>query len=210
MPQPLTNAVLTVLAQRPDGMTSQEIREALPSTVGERTLQRWLVQLREDGKVIAGRSGREIRYLLAVVPQVAETTEGRPPEGVPAVESGTSALPSDGGAAVVPLIFPRKPEGGPASAAEVAELFAESVPQILGGLMPRVSAIAFLQVAARIRRWPPDATKRLVEYGKTRLATLTPAEAEACGVDPELCAKWRKQYFRQSAAPSPDGSGDVA
>ena len=37
-----------------------------------------------------------------------------------------------------------------------------------------------------------------------------PAEAEACGVDPDLYAKWRKQYFRQSDAPTPDGGGNIA
>ena len=205
-----TNAVLAVLARSPDGVTSHEIREALPFTVDERTLQRWLAQLREEGRVLAGRSGREFRYLLAVVPKESEAPTQRSAEGGAPVESKASALPSESANAGGPVALPQKAEGASPSAIEIAGIFAGAVPRILGSLMPRLSAIGFLEVEGRKRGWAAEDTRRLAEYGKTRLETLTADEAAACGVDREQYEKWRAQYLGGSKARLAEGGGGVA
>ncbi len=75
-------SILTALANHPAGLGVSELLSHLPSPVPKRTLQRHLAAMAQSGQVLAGGSGRAVRYGLGQLPP-APVPASRSAEQVP-------------------------------------------------------------------------------------------------------------------------------
>jgi hypothetical protein len=195
-------AILTILEQSTEGATLADIAHALPAPPDQRTLQRWLGMMIEGERVIADDSVSPTRYrAVTTTPATAATTNPTPAQAVPSTNLESQTItPADTSKAT-----PAPPTNEPTA----EELFAASVPRIVTSVLPKESAIPFLQNQAMLQLSSPEARRSFVAFAKARLETLTRDEAAWYGIEPEPYDFWRSQYTGATVIADPTSPNEA-
>jgi hypothetical protein len=91
--------------------------------------------------------------------------------------------------------------------AELEEMAAMTIPLMLTFSHDRNAAMIVLQSHAARNQLSAAATKTYIAYVQQRLASLTPEDAAAFGIDEAKYDLWRTQYFGPGGRPSTGAVG---
>lgn len=199
----ILDAIEAVLRQAPAGMTYDELANAFDPPANMTDLKVWLQALGDQRRCMFFRENGRMNCILPEVLQ--RKSAGNPVDGGAASDAtarssagageNTPAAPSDDAAA----------GGDPGTTSDLADsgpfvaLFSQCVLPIVGGLMPRASATAFLQLQARPTFETPEERTAYVAYALAQLDAITPDYAPEYELTAEQVSAWRLIY---DAAPS--------
>jgi hypothetical protein len=171
------DVIEAVLKELP-GATIDEIAHSFNPPIEERRLQRWLNSLVESGRV-KRKADRHVSRFYAIAPANAEST-------LPVAAVDTATPP---------------PPAAPLPTAE--QLFAHCLPQIIMSVLPKISAIAFVQTQAGLVFENLELRKQFVSYAMERLEILTDAEAISYGLTLEQFTLWKQHYVGYAKSVQP-------
>lgn len=203
-PDVLSTLILACIYRR-DGVSLDDIVAAFPVPPERSEAQRWVDELVATEFIVADATTSPVRYYttesaLAYArgiskPQAASAT------GALHDASASADVDAGKGAAVAGAEESSSPE-----TQEFEAVLGDALVQIIVGLFPRASALAFLQNVAGLRFAGSDARGAFVQYGLDRLEHLTLGECLRRGIEPQQYELWRRQYFAAAgtaSAPAP-------